>query len=94
VFNLIHAVGHNDLVKGTSVDALDGVATQDTVGDKGIYLRGTFLLEQLGSASNRIRGVRQIINQNGYPITDITNQHHRGILAVSDFGGAALLDNC
>ena len=28
VFNLVHTVGHNDLVESTSVDALDGVTTQ------------------------------------------------------------------
>jgi hypothetical protein len=94
VVNLIHTVGHNNLVKGTGVDALDSVATQDSMSDKGIYLRCTFPLEQLGSTSNGIGGVRQIINQNGYPITDIANQHHGGILAVSDFGGAALLRTC
>jgi hypothetical protein len=94
VVNLIHAVGHNDLVKRTSVDALDSVTTQDTMSEKGIYLRCTFLLEQLGSTSNSIGGIRQIVNQNGYSITDIANQHHGGILAVGDFGGAALLPTC
>jgi hypothetical protein len=91
VLLLLHAVGHHHLVKGASVDALDGVAAQDTMGDQGINLGCALLLEELGGPSNRVRGVRQVIDQNGYPVTDVTDQHHGGILAVCDLGRAALL---
>jgi hypothetical protein len=93
VINLVDTVGHNHLVKGASIDALDGVTTENAVGNQGINLRCALLLEQFGGASDRIRGISQIVNQNGYPIANITDQHHGGILAVCDLGGAALLQN-
>jgi hypothetical protein len=91
VLGLVDGVGHNDLVQGTRVDAVDGVATKDAMRDQRIHLRGALLLDQLGRACDSVGCVRQVVDENGGAICDVANQHHGRVLAVADLCGAALL---
>jgi imidazolonepropionase-like amidohydrolase len=47
---LRYAIGRDQLVDGTVLDAVDGVPAQDTVGDEGIYSSSALLLEELCSS--------------------------------------------
>lgn len=91
MIDLVHTVGHDHLVEGASVDALNGIAAQDTVSDQGVDLGGALLLQQFGGTRDGIGGVRQIVDQDCYPILNVTDQHHGGILTVCDLCGAAFL---
>lgn len=91
VVGLVNTVGHDDLVKGAGVDPIDGVATQNAVCHQGVDAGSALLLQELGGASDGVRRVRKVIDEDGGAILDISDQHHGGILAVCDLGGAALL---
>ena len=91
VINLVHTVGHNNPVKGARVDALNSVTAQNAVRDQCVNLGCALLFQQLGGTGDRVRSIREVVNQNGYPIANITNQHHGSVLAVCDLSGAALL---
>ena len=86
------AVGDNDLIQITLVDAINGVSTQDTVRYKSNYRCRTFLLEQSRSASDGVGSIRKIVDENGSPVRHISNKHHCSILPVGDSRRAAFLE--
>jgi hypothetical protein len=90
VFGLVDCIGHNDLVECASVDALDGVSAQDTVGNECKHLGRAFLLEQFRSAGDCVGSIRQIIDEDGSAVRDISDQHHGRILPVVNLGRSSL----
>jgi hypothetical protein len=91
VLRLWHSVRHDDLVKRTGVDAIDGISAQNAVSDQRIHLCGALLLQQLRGTCNCVRGIRQIVDQDGCAIRNVSNQHHGRILPVIDLSWSALL---
>lgn len=91
VVGLVDRVGHYDLVQGAGVDAVDCVAAQNAVRDEREHFCRAFLLQQLCSACDGVRGVREIIDEDGGAVRDVSDQHHGRILAVVDLCGASLL---
>jgi len=90
VLLLRYRVGYNDLVKRTSIDAVNSIAAQNAMGNEGNDPGCALLLQKLCGAGNGIRGIRQVIHQDGCAVPDISNQHHRGVLSVADLCRAAL----
>lgn len=88
---LVDAVGNHDLVKRTSIDSVDGITTEDTVGDESDHLGGSLLLQELGSTSDGVRSVGKIIDENSSPLGNITYQHHGRVLTIGDLSGTTLL---
>lgn len=93
VLGLVDRVGHYNLVQCTGVDAIDGISTENTVGDERIHLGRSFLLDELGCTGDGVRRVCQIVDQDGSTVCHVTNEHHGGILPVADLRGPALLVN-
>lgn len=91
VLLLVNAVGDDNLVNGTSIDAVDGITTEHAVSDKSNDLAGTLLLQELGCASDGVGSVGKIVDKDGDTVCDITYQHHCRILAIGDLSRATLL---
>jgi len=91
VLLLVDTVGDNNLVNGTSIDAINGITTQHAVGDESDDLVGTLLLQELGCASDGVGGVGKIVDKDSDTVCDVTYQHHCRILAVGDLSRATLL---
>lgn len=91
VLFLVNCVCYNDFVEGAGIDALNGVAGKDTVGDECVHFGRTFLLQQLCGASDGVGCVGQVIDKDGRALGDISDQHHGSILTVVDLCGSALL---
>lgn len=94
VLLLRHGVGRDDLVEGAGVDALDGVAGEDAVGDERVDGLRAFLLEELGGAGDGVGGVCQVVDEDGRAVAHFSDEQHAGVLAVVDLGGATLLRSC
>ena len=69
---LRHAVGHNDLVKGARIDTLNGISTENPVCDESVDFCRALLLEQLCGASDSIRCVREVIDENSSAIGNVS----------------------
>jgi hypothetical protein len=93
VLLLINAVGDNNFVNGTSIDAVDGITAEHAMSDESDDFAGTLLLQELGCASDGVRSVGKIIDQNSDTVCDITYQHHCRVLAIGDLSRATLLRN-
>jgi hypothetical protein len=91
VLVLGHRVGHNQLVDGRRLDAVDGIAAEDAVGEERIDFGGTLLLEELGRPSDGVAGIRKIVDEDADTVRDVADEHHAGVLPVCDLGGAAFL---
>jgi hypothetical protein len=91
VLCLVHRVGHDHLVEGAGINAIDGISAQDPVGDERIHLGSALLLQQLRRTRDRVRCVCQVIDEDGRAVRDVSDEHHSRILAVVDLGGTALL---
>lgn len=63
------------------------------MGNQGVNGRGTLLLKQLRGPSNRVARVDQIVNENTYPIPDVSHQHHAGITQLTVLGGTTFLED-
>lgn len=61
--------------------------------NEGNHLCSALFLQELRRASNGVGRIRQIINQDGCALADVSNQHHGRVLPVVDLCGAALLVN-
>jgi len=88
---LRHRVGHDDLVQSTVVDTINGISTQNAVGDECNHLCSTLLLQELRRASDGVRCIGQIVNEDSRALGHVSDQHHCSVLAVADLCGAALL---
>lgn len=93
VFVLINSVGDYNFVKRTGVDAVDSVSTENAVGDQCIHLRSTLFLHQFGRASDGIRCVCQIVDEDGSAVCHIAHKHHSRVLPVADLCRSTLLVN-
>lgn len=93
VLCLVDSVGHNHLVQRTGVDAINSISAENAVSDQRKHLRSTLLLQQLGCACDRVRCVRQIVDQDSGTVCNVSNKHHGRILPVADLCGSALLVN-
>lgn len=93
VLRLRHRVGDENLVNGRGVDARNGIAAEDTVGQQGIYLDGAFALEQLGSSSDGIGRVTKIVDQDTNAVGNVSNQHHAGVALLGELDRSAFLVN-
>jgi hypothetical protein len=91
VLFLWDAVGDDDLVKRRGVDTGNGITAEHTMGDQGVDLGSTLLLQQLGSAGNGVGGVSQVIHEDAGLALDISHKHHGGILTIRDAGWASFL---
>ena len=63
VLRLGNAIGHNNLVQSTGIDAVNGVTAKNTVCHESVDARSAFLLQKLSGASDGVRCIGQIINQ-------------------------------
>jgi hypothetical protein len=91
VLGLRDGVGHNDLVQGAGVDAINGVAAQDAMRDERHYLGRTLFLQQLRSAGNGVGRVGKIVNKDRGATRHVSHQHHGRVLPVVDLGRTAFL---
>lgn len=91
VIRLVYTVRNDYVVQRTCVDTINGIATEHTVGDKCNDPRRAFLFQKLGCTRDGVGCVGKVIDEDGGAACDIANQHHRGILPVSDLGRATLL---
>ncbi len=91
VLMLRHTIGDDDLVQSAGIDAFNGVTAEHTMREKRVDFCGALFLQQLGRTCNGIGGIGKVIHQDGRSVGYITNEHHDGILPVSDARGAALL---
>lgn len=90
VLRLVHGIRHNDLIQRARIDPIDRIPAQDAVRDERKDLRRALLLEQLGCARNRVGGIGQVVDEDSGAVRDVADEHHGGVLAVVDLGGAAL----
>lgn len=93
VLALVNAVGDKYFVKSAGVDALDSITAEDAVSEQGVNPGSTLLFQQLRCPRDGVGCVCQIIDQDGYPISDVADQHHGSILAISDLRGSSFLQN-
>lgn len=91
VLVLGNTIRYNDLIQWGSIDPIDGISAEDTMGEECVDFGGTLLLQKLRSSGDCVGSVGQIINENGYAARNISYEHHGGILSVCDSGGAAFL---
>jgi hypothetical protein len=91
VLLLVDTVGNNNLVDGTSIDAVDGIAAEHAVSDESDDLVGTLLFQELGCASDGVGSVGKIVDKDSDTVCDVTYQHHGRVLAVGDLSRATLL---
>lgn len=91
MLGLVDGVCHNDFVQCAGVDTINRISAEDTVGDQRIHLRSALLLQELRSASDGVRSVRQVVDQNGRAVCDVSYKHHSRILPVVDLRGSTLL---
>ncbi|CRK25666.1 hypothetical protein BN1723_013652, partial [Verticillium longisporum] len=71
--------GHDDLVNGRGIDAGNGVAAKDAVGEEGCDGGGALLLQELCGTGDRVTSVHKVIDQDARPVLDVTDQHHAGV---------------
>ena len=91
VLLLVDTIGDNNLVNGTSIDAVDSITTQHAMSDESDDLVGALLLQELGCASDGVGSVGKIVDKDSDTVRDVTYQHHCRILAVGNLSRAALL---
>lgn len=91
VLVLRHRVGHNHLVDGRCLYAVDSVTAEDAVGQKGVDLGRTLLFAELGSACNGVARIEKVVDENADAVPHITHQHHACVLPVRDLSRAAFL---
>lgn len=91
VLFLWDTVSDDDFVNSAGVDAGNGIAAENSVGEKCVDVGGTLSLYKLGSAGNGVGCISEIINDNGDPASDISHKHHSGVLAVSDASWSTFL---
>lgn len=82
VLILGHGVGCDDLVNRTGVDTLHSISREHTVGDECVDLLSALLLEELGSTSDGVGGISQVVYENSSAAADFANEQHAGILTV------------
>jgi len=93
VLSLIDRVRDYDLVQCAGVDAIDSIAAQDAVGNERIHLGRALLLQQLRGPSNGIRGICQVVDEDGGALCNVSDQHHGRVLSVVNLRGSTLLVN-
>lgn len=91
VLILRNTIRYNDLIQWGSINPIDGISAEDTVGEECVDLGRALLLQKLRSSGDCVGSVRQIIDENCYPIRNISYEHHGGILSVCDSSGSAFL---
>jgi hypothetical protein len=92
VLLLRDGVGGDDLVNRAGIDALDGVAREHAVCDECIHSLGAFLLEKLGRACDGVRGISQVIDEDGGAAAHFTDKQHGGVLTIRNLRWAAFLN--
>ena len=91
VFLLRYAVRHHDFIQRTGVDAVDGLPAENAVGEQGVDFGCALFFEEFCRTGDGVRGVGEVVDEDGEPVGDVADEHHGRVLAVGDFGGAALL---
>jgi hypothetical protein len=91
VLLLRDGIGGDDLVDGAGIDALDGIAREHTVRDERIHGLGTFLLQELSGACDGVRGISQVIDEDGGTTAHFTDEQHGGVLTIRNLRRAAFL---
>jgi hypothetical protein len=91
VLGLRNAVGHNDLIQGRCVDPFNGVTTEDSMGEQGIYISGTLFLQQFCSSCNCVGSIGQIVDEYSNFIRNLSHKHHCSILTVGNAGRSTFL---
>ena len=91
MLDLGHRVGHNHLVDGRRLDAVDGIAAEDTMSQEGVDLGGALPLEELSGASDGVARVEKVVDEDANAVCHIADQHHARILPICDLGGTAFL---
>lgn len=91
VLVLGNRVGNDQLVNRRGLDAADSVAAEDTVSQQGVNCGGALLLKELGGSGDSVAGVGNVVEQNADAVSNVTHEHHTGILAIGNLGRAALL---
>lgn len=94
VLSLWDRVGDENLVNGRGIDASDGVAAKDAVGEQGVHLGSTLTLQELGRTSNGVAGIEQVVDENADAVGDVSNKHHAGVALFRELDGTAFLERC
>lgn len=84
-------VGDHNLVNGRSIDASNGISTEDTMGEQSVYSSSALTLEKLGGSGNGVARVDDVINQDAHTIGNVTNKHHAGISVFGELDRASFL---
>jgi hypothetical protein len=93
VFGLGNRVGHNHLVQGRSLDAVDGIPAEDTVCQQRVDFGSPFLLEKLGSSRDGVARIYDVVQQNADAVRHVAHKHHACVLSIGDSGRPALLQS-
>lgn len=91
VFGLGDAIGHDDFIQRTGVDAFDRVSAQNTVREQRDDGCGALFLEELRRSGDGVGGVGEVVDEDGGAVGHVADEHHGCVLAIGDFGGSALL---
>lgn len=86
-----NAIRYNNLVQWRSIDPIDGISAENTVGEKCVDFGRALFLQKLRGSGDCVGSIGQVIDENGYPVCNISYEHHGGILPVCDSGRSAFL---
>lgn len=89
MLGLRDCVGHNDLVEGAGVDAINGVSAENAMRDERVDLGSTLFLQELRGTCDCVRSICQIVDKDRCSVRNVSNQHHGGVLPIADLCGAA-----
>lgn len=84
-------VGHYDFVDTAGVDPRDRISAEDAVGDENDDFESALALEELGSTSDCVGGVDDVVNEDTDAISDVANEHHAGVALFRELDRAAFL---
>lgn len=71
-----HSVGDHQGGEDASVQGLNGIARQNTVGNKGQHRLGAVLLEHRGSLDQSAAGISHVVNENGNLVLNVADKDH------------------
>ena len=71
-----HRVGDDNSTQTAAIERLDGVAAQYAVRDDSYDLSCAMRHDRVGGLDQRPAGVGHVIDQDGYPVLNVPDQHH------------------
>jgi len=88
---LWNRIGHDNLVQGRSIDAVDGIPAEDAVSYQCVDLTGALFSKEFGCSRDGVACVYDVVDQDAYAVRHVAHQHHAGVLPLSDPGRTSFL---